>query len=116
MLLIAAGSIRRSVFILFQQELVSPRWRVTINMGFHRRASVLGVRGGGLHAPPAVYDEAHIRERSRVIGFAIDARRQRFPNEEPFVYRPFVEAGASYRWDDAAKAGMKDYNLLDMSI
>ena len=31
MLLIAAGAVRRSVFILFQQELVAPRWRVTIN-------------------------------------------------------------------------------------
>lgn len=91
-------------------------WRVTINMGFHRRASVLGVHGGGLHAAPAVYDDDHIRERSRVIGYAIDARRKRFPDESPFVYRPHVLAGESYRWDAAAKATMHDYNLLDMSI
>lgn len=91
-------------------------WRVTINMGFHRRASVLGVHGGGLHAAPAVYDNDHIRERSRVIGYAIDARRKRFPDESPFVYRPHAIAGESYRWDAAAKATMHDYNLLDMSI
>ena len=94
----------------------SPDWRVTLNCGFHRRKSVLDVHGGGLHAAPRVYDAAHIRERSRVIGYAIDARRQRFPDETPFVYRPHAEAGEVWRWDDAARASMHDYNLLDMSI
>ena len=94
----------------------SKDWRVTINMGFHRRRSVLGVHGGGLHAAPAVYDEAHIRERSRIIGYAIDARRQRWPEETPFVYQPHAAEGLSYCWDDAARATMHDYNLLDMSI
>ena len=94
----------------------SQDWRVTVNMGFHRRKSVLGVRGGGLHAAPAVYDEAHIRERSRVIGYAIDARQQRFPNERPYSYKPFVEQDLSYQWDEGARASMHDYNLMDMSI
>lgn len=94
----------------------SKDWRVTVNMGFHRRRSVLGVQGGGLHAAPAVYDEAHIRERSRIIGYAIDARRQRWPGETPFVYQPHAVEGLSYSWDDAARATMHDYNLLDMSI
>lgn len=94
----------------------SPDWRVTVNFGFHRRSSVLGVEGGGVHNAPAVYDEERIRERSRVIGYAIDARRQRFPNETPFVYKPFSGAEAQYRWNDEAKAGLKDYNLLDLSI
>ncbi|HZD26511.1 MAG TPA: phytanoyl-CoA dioxygenase family protein [Alphaproteobacteria bacterium] len=91
-------------------------WRVTVNFGFHRRASVLGVKGGGVHNAPAVYDEARIRKRSRLIGYAIDARHQRFPDETPFVYRPFAESGETYRWDAKAKAGLKDYNLLDLSI
>ncbi|MDO9709718.1 phytanoyl-CoA dioxygenase family protein [Paracraurococcus lichenis] len=94
----------------------SPDWRVTLNFGFHRRRSVLGVTGGGVHNAPAVYDEARIRERARVIGYAIDARRRRFPAETPHVYRPHAEAGETWRWDAAAKAGMKDYNLLDLSI
>jgi hypothetical protein len=94
----------------------SPDWRVTLNLGFHRRRSVLGVQGGGLHAAPAVFDDARIRERSRVIGYAIDARRQRFPDETPFVYRPHADAGETYRWDDAARATMRDYNRLDLSI
>ncbi|MBL8702088.1 MAG: phytanoyl-CoA dioxygenase family protein [Alphaproteobacteria bacterium] len=91
-------------------------WRVTLNFGFHRRRSVLGVKGGGLHNAPAIYDEARIRARARVIGYAIDARRSRFPEEAPFAYRPHVDGGELWTWDAAAKASMKDYNLLDLSI
>jgi hypothetical protein len=94
----------------------STDWRVTLNFGFHRRSSVLGVQGGGLHNAPAVYDEDRISERARVIGYGIDARRQRFPDETPFVYKPLSDTGVLYRWDDDAKADLKDYNLLDLSI
>ena len=94
----------------------SSDWRVTLNFGCHRRRSVLGVSGGGIHNAPSVYDDARIRDRSRVIGYAIDARRQRFPEEVPFPYQPFVESGEWPVWDSAAKASMKDYNLLDLSI
>ncbi len=90
--------------------------RVTINFGFHRRASVLGVEGGGIHNERVVYDSARIHQRSRLIGYAIDARRQRFPEEEPFVYKPFAGLAENYRWDTATKAGLKDYNLLDLGI
>ena len=91
-------------------------WRVTVNMGFFPRASVLGVQGGGLVGKEVVYDEAHINNRCRTIGYAIDARHQRFPEETPYVYRPFAEAGETYTWDAAAKADMKDYNLMDMGV
>lgn len=95
----------------------SPDWRVTLNFGFHRRRSVLGVvSSGSLHGAPGVYDEARIDERARVIGYAIDARRQRYPGEIPFVYRPHAEAGETFGWDEQARASMKDYNLLDLSI
>jgi len=94
----------------------SPNWRVTVNFGFHRRKSVLGVQAGGIHNAVATYDVDRIRERASLIGYGIDARRQRFPDEEPFVYRPHADEGLSYRWDEAAKAGIKDYNLLDLSI
>jgi hypothetical protein len=94
----------------------SKDWRVTVNMGFHRRASVLGVKGGGVHNAPAVYDAARIRERARLIGYAIDARRQRFPDETPYVYKPHVDEGLQYHWDETVRADLKDYNLLDLSI
>jgi len=94
----------------------SKDWRVTVNFGFHRRKSVLGVKGGGVHNAAAVYDAERIRERARLIGYGVDARRQRFPDEKPYVYKPHADEGLSYRWDEKAKAGIKDYNLLDLSI
>ena len=94
----------------------SADWRVTVNFGFHRRASVLGVTTGGLHNAVAHYDEARVRTRSRMIGYAIDARRQRFPGETPYVYRPLVDADEPCRWDAAAKASIRDYNLLDLGL
>jgi len=94
----------------------SQDWRVTLNMGFHRRRSVLGVEGGGVHNARSVYDEERIAERAKMIGYGIDARRQRFPHETPFIYRPHADAGVSHAWTEASKAAIKDYNLLDLSI
>ncbi|MGA3398874.1 MAG: phytanoyl-CoA dioxygenase family protein [Acetobacteraceae bacterium] len=94
----------------------SKDWRVTLNFGFHRRQSVLGVMGGGVHNAAAVYDADRIRQRARMIGYGIDARRQRFPAETPFVYAPHAADQETYRWDAAAKLRIKDYNLLDLSI
>lgn len=90
--------------------------RVTVNFGFHRRSSVLGIQGPGLYSEPMFYDEALIDERSKPLGYAIDARKRRFPNEEPYQYQPFVEAGKTFHWDESAKAELKDYNLRDLSI
>ena len=90
--------------------------RVTINFGFHRRKSVLGVVSGGVHNAVAVYDEQRIRERSRVIMYAISARQQRFPDEKPYQYKPFAGQEELYRWTSEVKAGLKDYNLLDLGI
>ncbi|MFT4582127.1 MAG: hypothetical protein ACI915_002781 [Gammaproteobacteria bacterium] len=90
--------------------------RVTVNFGFHRRSSVLGVTAGGVHNAVATYDEARIHERARLIAYAIDARQQRFPKEERFAYQPFTGEEDDYRWNDAAREGLKDYNLLDLSI
>jgi len=94
----------------------SPDWRVTINQGFHRRKSVLNVKGGGLHGAPAVYDEARVKKRSSIICKAIAARQQKFPNEKPYLYKPFEGEPEMFKWDENAKADMHDYNLLDFSI
>jgi ectoine hydroxylase-related dioxygenase (phytanoyl-CoA dioxygenase family) len=90
--------------------------RITVNFGFHKRASVLGVMGGGIHSDAQVFDEEIVARRSRAIGYAIDARKQRFPNERPYQYLPFASAANDYRWDEAARADLKDYNLDDLSI
>jgi len=92
----------------------SPDRRVTVNMGFHRRASVLGQMGSGIHGSVGVLDEARVRERSRMIGWAIAARRERYPDETPFGYEPL--AGEEFRFDEAARSQLVDYNNLDLSI
>ena len=90
--------------------------RLTINFGFHRRNSVLGVRGAGMTSEEEVYDEAIIEKRSCVIGYGIDARRQRYPEEDSFECLLFLQSGKRYHWNEAEKRGIKDYNLHDLSI
>ena len=90
--------------------------RITVNFGFHRRSSVLGIMGAGIHSEAKVYDAELIEHRSRVIGYAIDARKKRFPEEEPYRYSPLLESGREYAWNDEARAGLKDYNQHDLSI
>jgi hypothetical protein len=94
----------------------SPDLRVTFNFGFHRRRSVLGVTSGGVHNPVAEYDEERIRHRSRLIQYAIDARRQRFTDETSYAYQPLANEANRYRWTPDVKADIKDYNLLDLGI
>ena len=94
----------------------SPNVRVSINAGFHRRKSVLNITSGGIHNPVSLYDDAYIRHRSRMIMYGIDARRQRFPNETPYVYQPLADSADTYHWTPAIQADFKDYNLNDIGI
>ena len=89
--------------------------RVTVNFGFHRRRSLLGVVSGDAKNP-VVFDEARIRSRSRLIAYAIDARRQRFPHETPFRYAPLAAEEGRWRWTPAARAEIEDYQLQDLFI
>ncbi len=90
--------------------------RVTINFGFHRRRSVLGVTSGGVHNPVSVYDEERIRTRSAAIMYGIDARAQRFPDQQRYVYQPLAGQEDAYRFGPATRGALKDYNLLDLGI
>ncbi len=94
----------------------SPNYRVTFNVGFHRRKSVLGVTSGGVHNDVAVYDEDYIHNRARMIMYGIDARRQRYPNEKSFDYAPLRDEADKYHWSDAVRPTIKDYNLQDLGI
>ena len=77
---------------------------------------MLGVESGGVHNAVAVYDEARIHERSKAVAYAIDARAQRFPDEEPFEYRPFAGQEDGLRWGPDTLEALRDYNLLDLGI
>ena len=70
--------------------------RITVNFGFHKRSSVLGVSGGGVHSEAQVFDEKIIENRSKSIGYAIEARKAKYTNEVPFVYKPFLHSTNSY--------------------
>ncbi len=94
----------------------SEDWRVTVNMGFLPRSSAMGVLSGGILGEATVVDDAHVAERTKAIGLAIEARRQRFPDETPYVYRPFAEAGRRFAWNDTSRASLADYQRLDISI
>ncbi|MBV7335822.1 phytanoyl-CoA dioxygenase family protein [Chloroflexi bacterium TSY] len=94
----------------------SPDKRVTINMGFHRRKSVLNVRTRH-SGQEIVYDEERIYERSRLIVLAIDARQERFPHESRYVYQPLIGQEEANRWNEATRESiLKDYNLRDLGI
>ena len=90
--------------------------RLTVNFGFHKRSSVLGIKGGGIHSDAQVFDDKIIARRSRVLGYAIAARKERFPEETAYEYKPFTEQSLSFVWDDAARADIHDYNRDDLSI
>jgi len=90
--------------------------RVTVNFGFHKRSSVFGVKGGGVHSESQVFDDEIINRRSKSIGYAIEARKAKYTNEDPYLYKPFKDSQRSYVWDDSARQDLKDYNLDDLSI
>jgi hypothetical protein len=90
--------------------------RVSLNLGFHPRSSVLGVRARGMDGTIQFYDEERIDKRSEMIGYAIDARRQRFPGEVAFEYLPHRQAGKTMRWNAMSRLEIMDYQVLDMLI
>ena len=90
--------------------------RLTVNFGFHKRSSVLGVKGGGIHSDAQVFDDEIIARRSKVLGYAIAARKERYPDEMAYTYKPFETAGLSFDWNEAARRDMHDYNRDDLSI
>ena len=56
-------------------------------------------------------------DRSAVIAVAIDARRQRFPDEKAYVYQPFAGLEDDFRWNpDTYERVIRDYNLKDLGI
>ena len=94
----------------------SPNPRVTINFGFHKRSSIVGVTSGGVHNPITEYTPEHVFERSKVIGWGLDARRTHFPDEKGYTYEAFAGRESEFAWNDKARAEIKDYNLRDLGI
>ncbi len=90
--------------------------RITVNFGFHRYSSVIG-QIGKLTGDGNVYTEHYIRQRCRCIPLAIDARAQRFPEEERYSYQPFMGLEEEHRYTpDIARDILNNYNLRDLGI
>ena len=95
----------------------SPDRRVTLNMGFFPRNRVLGVTATNLDGIESTYDAGRIHQRSRMVAVGIDARRQRFPHETSYRYRPLAGEEDSNRWNEETRHTLvANYNLLDMYI
>jgi ectoine hydroxylase-related dioxygenase (phytanoyl-CoA dioxygenase family) len=95
----------------------SPDRRVTLNMGFFPRTRVQDVTVTHLDGRVVTFGSEQIHQRSRMIAVGIDARRQRFPDEQPYCYQPLVGEEDLNRWNEATRQTVvKDYNLLDMYI
>ena len=74
------------------------------------------MRGAGIHSEAIVYTDEVIQERAKAIGYGISARQQRYPQEAPFEYLPFSNSHLDLTWNESARASLKDYNALDLSI
>ena len=48
--------------------------------------------------------------------FAIDARQKNFPEESPFVYKPFAGQEDAFRWNSKVKDNLIDYQMYDLRI
>lgn len=95
----------------------SPDLRISLTFGFHRRSSVLGATGALSESEAVCYDEARIAKRSEVIGIAIDARAQFYPEQPRFDYQPLTgqEHNLQFNAQNWQRI-IKDYNLNDLSI
>jgi hypothetical protein len=95
----------------------SPDRRLTLNAGFFPRKRVLNVTTRRLNGVVETYGQARIDARTRIIQIAIDARRQRFPQETAYIYRPLAGREDENRWNETTRATvLKNYNQLDMFI
>lgn len=84
--------------------------RITMVMGFHKRASAIGTTTTNVHAfrrpgketKQVTYSEEYVLRRTRMIPLAIDARRQRFPEEVSYQYQGSYQGSGC--WDDQARS------------
>jgi len=90
--------------------------RVTVNFGFHWYSSVVD-QTGSLTRNGVVYDREYVRQRCRCIPVVIDARAQRFPHEERYVYQPFVGEEDANRFNEETRVSvLQDYNVRHIAI
>ncbi len=100
--------------------------RVNMVMGFHKRASAIGAETTNVHAfvRPKVetkhvkYTEEDVLHRTRMIPLAIDARRQRYPDEIPYGYQGSYIGGGEWNAEARAEISRKgeEYWQRDITL
>ena len=92
-------------------------FRISVSWGFHRRKAVAGQHGHLMQPAHVIYDDEFIDKRASVVQVAIDARRQYYRDETPFVYQPFGHLADEYRWSpEIFETVIRDYNIRDIAI
>ena len=76
----------------------------------------LHLRGVAVTYCRPVAQSGKARDSAHPQLLAIDARRQRYPEETPFRYAPLAAEADRCRWSPAARADLHDYNLEDIGI
>jgi hypothetical protein len=92
-----------------------PDLRISLNFGFPRRNAIVGFGGKG-RKDDIFYDAEFIRKRSEMIGYAINARRQRLPDDKHYIYQTHARNGEVYHWNEAARAEIDAYYMRDLNI
>ncbi|MBO6827278.1 MAG: phytanoyl-CoA dioxygenase family protein [Sneathiella sp.] len=91
--------------------------RVTLNAGFFPLKRVLDVTTERLNGDVDTYSADRIRDRSRIIQLAIEARKTAYPDEKPYNYAPFEGASDRPSWSESTRAKyLFNYNRQDMYI
>ena len=95
----------------------SEDFRISVSWGMHRRSAVVGQHGHLMQPREVVYDDEFIDKRASVIQVAIDARRQYYFHETPYVYQPYEDLADQFRWNSKTFEGViRDYNIRDIAI
>lgn len=84
--------------------------RHTLVFGFHRRSSVLGVKGWAKEP----YSEEFIEKSCRLIDIAIDSRQQKYPQEQSFEYKP--SKALSVVEDQQQRSELRNYHRYAIGI
>ena len=70
-----------------------------------------------MKVPGLTYDAQRIANRAAIVAVAIDARRQYYPQERPFVYQPFAGLEHDFVFNDETfNTVIRDYNVYDLAI
>ena len=105
---------RQAVHGSFPNCSADRRWSITY--GFLPRDRVVGVTTKKLDGSLRTYDDRWVSERAGMIPLAVDARRQRYPDERNYRYQPTLGLEAENMWNEQARERIKTYHLQNVHI